>query len=144
VAQKAKDRGLAHLHLFLRQASFKLGQRAIRLFCYERLYQICMGCKGKCLVAAKFGWADTAGFPLSPDEPANRAQSQVVQLGYFLAGKAGFDVCNDTFAQIVGVWFRHSPLAPLAPVVILNLIRAPMGIPNADSTFPANALASQI
>ena len=74
-------------------------------------------------------------------EPANRAQSQVVQLGHFLPSKAGFDVCNDTFTQIVGVWFRHSPLAPLAPVVILNLIRALMGITNVDSTFPADALA---
>ena len=104
---------MAHLHLFLRQASFKLCQRAIRLFGYERPYQVCMRYKGKCLVPAKFGWADTAGFPLTLDEPANGAQSQVVQLGHFLPSKAGFDVCNDTFTQIVGVWFRHSPLAPL-------------------------------
>jgi hypothetical protein len=37
------------------------------------LDQISVRCKRKCLVAAKFGRADTACFALTPDEPANGA-----------------------------------------------------------------------
>jgi hypothetical protein len=52
------------------KASLKLRQRAIRLFCYELLDQMC---KRKCLVAAKFSRANTACFALTLDEPANGA-----------------------------------------------------------------------
>src|SRR5215831_8822798 len=73
VAEEAKDRRLADLYLFLRQASLKLHQCAIRLFRHELLDQISVRCKRKCLVAAEFGRADTARFALTPDEPANGA-----------------------------------------------------------------------
>jgi hypothetical protein len=59
-------------------------------------------------MAAKFGRADTACFALTPDEPANGAQSQVVQLGNFFAGMPGFNRRNGAFAQVIGVWLRHS------------------------------------
>ena len=73
MAEEAKDRRLADLYLFLRQASLKLRQRTIRLFRYELPDQISVRCKRKCLVAAEFARADTACFALTPDEPANGA-----------------------------------------------------------------------
>src|SRR5215469_1268423 len=79
----ARGNSRPYRDLFLSQASFKLRQRAIGLFRYEVLDQISMRCKRKCFVAAKFGWADTACFALTLDEPSNGAQSQVVQLGNF-------------------------------------------------------------
>src|SRR5262249_33890734 len=42
------------------------------------------------------------------DEPANDAQSEVVQLGNFFARMPGFNRCNGTFTQVVGVWLRPS------------------------------------
>jgi hypothetical protein len=73
MAEEAKERRLADLYFFLRQASLKFRQGAIRLFRYELLDQISVRCKRKRLVAAKFGRADTACFALAPDEPANGA-----------------------------------------------------------------------
>src|SRR5215470_13284219 len=104
----ARGNSRPYRDLFLSQASFKLRQRAIGLFRYEVLDQISMRRKRKCLVAAKFGWADTAGFALTLDEPANGAQSQVVQLGNFFARMPSFNRCNGAFTQVVGVWLRHS------------------------------------
>src|SRR5262249_50435929 len=109
----------------LSQASFKLRERAIGLFRYEVLDQISMRCKRKCLVAAKFGWADTAGFALTLDEPANGAQSQVVQLGNFFARMPGFNRCNGAFTQFVGVWLIHSYLAPCSQWESLILFAPP-------------------
>jgi hypothetical protein len=114
VAEKAKDRRLAHLHIFLRQASSKLRERAIRLLRHKRLYQIRMRCQGKCLVPAKFGWTDTAGVALTFDEPANGAQSQGVLLGHFLAGKAGFESATTRSARSSEYGFasHHWPPCP--------------------------------
>jgi hypothetical protein len=51
---------VAELYLYLRQARLQLRQRDIRLFRYELLDQISVRRKRKCLVAAKFGWANRA------------------------------------------------------------------------------------
>jgi hypothetical protein len=99
---------LADLHLCFFQASLKLRKRTIRLLRYKFLNQICMRLKRERLVSAKFVWADTARFALTPDKSANRTQSHVVQLSNFLTGMTGFDRRNDTFAQIVGIRFPHS------------------------------------
>ncbi len=106
--EEPRDRRLAHLHLFFRQANLKLRKRTIRLFRYKFLNQICMWLKREGLVPAEFVWTDTACFALALDESPNSTQSHVEQLSNFLTGMTGLDCCNDTFAQIVGIWLPHS------------------------------------
>src|SRR5216683_7193002 len=84
VMEEPRDRRLAHLHLFFRQANLKLRKRTIRLFRYKFLNQICMWLKREGLVPAEFVWTDTACFALALDETANRTQSHVEQISDFL------------------------------------------------------------
>jgi len=90
-------------------------------------------------VPAEFARLDTTRFALTPDEPPNSAQSQIIQFGDFLTGMTDVNCRNDAFAKIVRVRFSHPWLAPF-PVGILNPIRGAMGIP--DSIFPGNALVA--
>ena len=71
--------------------------------------------------------------------PPTVLKAKLYKLGNFFVGVPGFDRRDGAFTQVVGVSLRHSRLAPLVPVGILNPIRASLGIPP-DSTFPENAL----
>jgi hypothetical protein len=119
---------LADGHLFFFQVSLKLRKSTIRLLHHKFLDQIRIWLKREGLVPAEFVWTDAAGFALTPDKSANSTQSHVVNLSNFLTGMTGFDRRNDTFAQVVGIRLPHSSLAPIAPVGMLNLIRAVLGI----------------
>src|ERR1700683_183691 len=108
VMEESRNRRLAHVHLFFRQANLKLRKSTIRLFGHEFLSSSCMVLKRESLVSAQLVWSDTARFALTLDESANSTQSHVVQLGNFHTGTAGFDRSNDTFAQIIGIRLPHS------------------------------------
>jgi hypothetical protein len=107
VVEKSRDRRFAHLHLLFRQPGFKLRQRAIRLFGHQRPHQIGVWRKSKCLVPAEFARLDTTRFALTPDEPPNSAQSQIIQFGDFLTGMTDVNCRNNAFAKIVRVRFSH-------------------------------------
>src|SRR5438552_13402347 len=135
--QKSEDRRKADLNLVLRQSGCNLRQRNIGLLRHPLSDPLLVRGQSVALVTAKLRRTDASGLALAPQEAADRTQADVMLLGGFRARRALLDRRGHAGAQIVRIRLRHSLLAP-APVQILNLIRARMGIP--DSIFSTNAL----
>ena len=135
--EESRNRRLAHVHLFFRQANLKLRKSTIRLFGHEFLNSSqAVPKREKVLYPPNLSGLTLPVSALTLDESANSTQSHVVQLGNFHTGMAGFG-SQQRHALAANRWNKAFPFmtGPLVPVGMLNLICAAAIIHNRFGLF---------
>ena len=105
--QKPGNRGLADRDLLLRQSIHELGQCDVRLLGYQLRHQVLMRRQGEILVAAEFGRADAARFPVKLEEADDRTDANPALLRSFRDGNVTLDRLDHLSTQILRIRLRH-------------------------------------
>src|SRR5450631_703256 len=110
--QKAGDRRLPDLDLFLCEPVLEFGQRNVRLFRYQLPHQILVRRQREILVATEFGRLDAARLPMKLEKADHRADADAALLRSFRDGGSALDRPDHSPTQILRIRLRHSCWPP--------------------------------